>query len=232
MPYGFEEYVRGLWMKLVDLTPAVLGAVLVLVIGWIAGKALGRALSKVLDKVGVDDALRKTVIGKAMERSGMKIVRFFDLLIQWLVYLIAILAAVDILNITVLSNFMNTVVQYVPSFIAGLFIVIMGFIAADFVGDSVKAVGKEANVEFSSIAGDAIKLFLYFIVIVVGLSVMKIDVQILYIFANAAAWGTALGIGAAIAIAFGWGFKDYVAKNANTWVAGLNAKAKERKHVH
>jgi len=231
MQYDFEEYVTGLWVKLVDLTPALFGAVVVLVIGWIAGKALGRALSEVLDRVGVDDALRKTVIGKAMERSGMRIVRFFDLLIRWFVYLIAILAAVNILNITVLSNFMSSLVQYLPSFIAGIFIIILGFIAADFLGDSLKAVGREAELEFSSIAGDALKLFLYFIVIVVGLSVMKIDVQILYIFANAAAWGTALGVGAAIAIAFGWGFKDYVAKNANTWVTGLTNRAKERKRA-
>ncbi len=215
-------------MKLVDLTPAVLGAIIVLIIGWVGGRVLGRGLSKVLDKVGVDDALRKTAIGKAMERSGMKIVRFFDLLIRWFVYLIAILAAVDILQITVLSTFMSTLVQYLPSFIAGLFIIILGFIAADFVGDSLKAVGKEAKLEFSSIAADGIKVFLYFVIIVLGLSVMKIDVQILYIFANAAAWGTALGIGAAIAIAFGLGFKDYIRKNAENWAEAITEKTKGR----
>lgn len=215
-------------LRLVDLTPAALGAVIVLIIGWAVGRAVGHGVSRVLDKAGVDDAVRKTAIGKAMERSGMRIVRFFDLLIRWFVYLIAILAAVNILNITVLSNFMSTLVQYLPSFIAGIFIIILGFIVADFVGDSVKAVGREAKVEFSSVVGDGIKLFLYFIVIVVGLSVMKIDVQILYIFANAAAWGTALGIGAAIAIAFGLGFKDYIARNAEQWVATITAKAKEQ----
>lgn len=223
-----EEYLSGLLLKLVDLAPVALGAVIVLAIGWAAGRALGRGVSKVLDKVGVDDAVRKTAIGKAMERSGMKIIRVFDLLTRWFVYLIAILAAVNILNITVLSNFMSTLVQYLPSFIAGIFIIILGFIVADFVGDSVKAVGREAKVEFSSVVGDGIKFFLYFVVVVVGLSVMKIDVQILYIFANAAAWGTALGIGAAIAIAFGLGFKDHVARNAEEWIAAITAKAKKQ----
>ncbi len=223
---GVEEYVKGLLVKLVDVTPAVVGAVIVLIIGWIAGRALGKGLSKVLDKAGLDDALLKTVIGKAMERSGMKIVRFFDLIVRWFVYLIAILAAVNILNITVLSNFMSTLVQYLPSFIAGIFIIILGFIAADFVGDALKAVGEEAELEFSSIVADGIKIFLYFVIIVVGLSVMKIDVQILYIFANAAAWGIAFGIGAAIAIAFGLGYKDYIAKNAEKWATAITEKAK------
>lgn len=225
--YGLEEYLEGLWLKLVDLTPAVFGAVIVLVIGWILGRLIGSGVSRALDRAGVDDAVRKTAIGKALERSGITVVRFFNLVVRWFVYLIAILAAVNILNIVVLSNFMNTVVQYLPSFIAGIFIMILGVVVADFVGDAVKAVGKEAKVEFSSILGDGVKLFLYFIVIVMGLSVMKINVQILYVFANAFAWGAALGIGAAIAIAFGLGFKDFVAKNADTWVASITARSRE-----
>ena len=44
--YGVKEYIKGLWVKLVDLTPMVLGAVVVLIIGRVAGRALGRGLSK------------------------------------------------------------------------------------------------------------------------------------------------------------------------------------------
>lgn len=226
--YGLEEYLKGLWLKLVDLTPAILGSIVVLAIGWVLGRAIGRGVSKALDKAGVDDAVRRTAVGKALERSGITVVRFFDLIVRWFIYLIAILAAVNILNIAILSNFMSAVVQYLPSFIAGVFIVILGIIVADFVGDAVKAVGREAKVEFSSIIGDGLKVFLYFIVVVIGLSVMKINVQILYIFANAFAWGTALGIGAAIAIAFGLGFKDFIAKNAEEWVASITARAREK----
>lgn len=222
-----QEYLKGLWLKLVDLTPAILGSVVVLVIGLILGRVVGSGVSRVLDKAGVDDAVRKTAIGKALERSGMRVVRFFELIIRWFVYLIAILAAANILNIAVLSSFLTSVVQYLPRFIAGVFIIILGVILGDFVGDAIKAVGREARAEFSMVLGDALKVFLYFIVIIIGLSVMQINVQILYIFSTALAWGTALGVGAAIAIAFGLGFKDYVARNAEAWVTSITVKTQQ-----
>jgi hypothetical protein len=146
------------------------------------------------------------VIGKAIERAGITYVGFFDLIVRWFIYLVAILAAVDILKIPVLSAFMNTVVQYLPSFIAGVLILIFGFIIADFIGDA------EGKVEYSGLISSGLKLFLYFVVIIIGLSVMKVDVSILRIFASALAWGLALGIGAAVGIAFGLGFEDVVSR--------------------
>jgi hypothetical protein len=225
--YGLQDYIAGLWLKLVDLTPVILGSIVVLVVGYVLGRVLGSGVSRVLDKVGVDDAVRKTAIGRALERSGVSVVRFFELIVRWFVYLIAILTAANILNIAVLSSFLASVVQYLPRFIAGVFIIILGIILADFVGDAVKAVGREARAEFSMVLGDALKVFLYLIVIIMGLSVMQIDVRILYVFSTALAWGTALGVGAAIAIAFGLGFKDYVARNAEGWVTSITAKTRQ-----
>jgi hypothetical protein len=170
--------------------------------------------------------LRKTAIGKALERSGVTTVRFFDLIIRWFIYLIAVFAAVNILEITVLSEFMKTVVEYLPSFIAGAFIIIFGFIIADFIGDAVTAVGKEAKVEFSGLIAAGLKLLLYFVVLTIALGLMRIDVEILYVFANALAWGAAIGIGAGLGIAFGWGFKDVVAKNAKKWITSIEKTAK------
>jgi len=221
-----ESMLVDVWAVFIDMLPKVAGAIVVLIIGWIAGRVIGKGVSKVLDKAGVDDALRKTAIGKALERSGVTTVRFFDLIIRWFIYLIAVFAAVDILEITVLSEFMKTVVEYLPSFIAGAFIIIFGFIIADFIGDAVAAVSKEAKVEFSGLIAAGLKLLLYFVVLTIALGLMRIDVEILYVFANALAWGAAIGIGAGLGIAFGWGFKDVVAKNAKKWVTSIEKTAK------
>jgi hypothetical protein len=204
----------------------IAGAIIVLIIGWIAGRLIGKAVSKILDKVGVDDAVRKTVFGKALEKSGITVVKFFDYIFRWFIYLIAVLAAVDILKIAVLSEFMQTVVEYLPSFIGGVFILVFGFIIVDFLGDMISAVGREAKLEFSGIIAVGLKLMLYFVVLVVALQLMRIDVEILYIFANAAAWGLALGIGAGLGIALGWGFKDTIARNSRKWLVSLEKTAK------
>ena len=211
---GTGSFLSELWITLLGYVPLIFGAVVVLVIGWIAGRVLGKSVSKILDRIGVDDALKKTVVGKAIEKSGMTVVKFFDLTVRWFVYLIALLAATDILNITILSNFMNRVVEYIPSLLAGVVVIIAGIILMDFISDAVKSFIEAASAEYADIMVVALRFFLYFIVITVGLSMMNVNVSILYTFAESIAWGAALGIGAGLGIALGWGLKDVVAKKA------------------
>jgi hypothetical protein len=223
---AIENMLINAWTTLFDLLPKIAGAIIVLIIGWIAGRIIGKGVSHVLDKIGVDDALLKTAFGKAIEKSGITVVRFFDLVIRWFIYLIALFAATDILEISVLSEFMRSIVSYLPSFIAGVFILIFGFIIADFVGDAIESIGKEAKIEFSGMISNLLKLLLYFIILTVALGMMKIDIKILYIFAEALAWGAAIGIGAGLGIAIGWGLKDFVAKNAAKWFTDIEKSAK------
>ncbi len=220
-------FLEDLWNMVVNMLPGIVGAIVALIIGWIAGRALGKGVSKILDKTGVDDALRKTVVGKSIEKSGITCVHFFDLIVRWFVYLIAILAAANILNITALSDFLNTVVSYLPSFIAGIFILLFGFIIIDYFADFFRTFGREAKIEFIGIITFGLRLLLYFVIIVIALSVIGIDVTILYIFATALAWGIAVGAGVGIAIAVGLGFKDAVREKANEWIRTAAEAAKK-----
>ena len=213
-----EDFINSLILNVAEILPRLAGAIIALIIGWIAGKALGKAVSKLLDKAGVDDALRKTLVGKTLERSGITCVGFFDLIVRWFVYLIAIFVAVDILQIEVVSTYMNMVVSYLPSFIAGIVIFIAGFIIIDYVADFIRQLGEEAEIAYARIFADGLRLFLYGVVTILALSQMKIDVSILYIFANALAWGLAIGVCVGLGIALGWGFKDAVAENSKKWI--------------
>jgi len=218
---------EGLLEELISFAPRLAGAVIILVIGWAVGRGLGKGISRVLDKAGVDDALRRTPVGRAIEKAGVSLVHFFDLIVRWFVYLIAILAAVNVLEITVLSNFMNTVVTYLPSFIAGLFILLIGFIVADFVGDAITQVGREAHIEYHAILSTIVRFTLYFVVLLIGLSTMRIDVTILNIFATAIAWGIAGAIALGIGLAVGLGLKDVIAKRAEDWFKKASETVKE-----
>jgi len=224
-------FLENLWKIFVGMVPAIIGAIVALIIGWIAGRALGKGVSKILDRAGVDDALRKTVIGRAIEKSGVTCVRFFDLIVRWFVYLIAILAAANILNITVLSQFLSMVVSYLPSFIAGVFILLFGFIVVDYFADFFKTFGREAKIEFTGAIASGLRLLLYFVVVVISLSVIGIDVTILYILATALAWGIAVGAGVGMAIAVGWGFKDAVKKKADEWIKTAAEAARKAEEI-
>ncbi len=211
------EFFSSLAAWIVNATPKIITAVIILIIGWAIGRGLGAAISRILDKAGVDDALRKTSIGRAIEKSGISIPKFFDVLIRAFIYLIAVFAAVNVLEIEFLTHYMQMVVEYLPSFIAGVFILIFGLMVSDFVGDAIRAVGREAKIEYAGAASLLVRGIMYLVVIIIGLSTMRIDVSILYTIVTALSWGLAGAVAIGGGIALGFGLRDFVAKRAETW---------------
>ncbi|WP_254837759.1 mechanosensitive ion channel family protein [Natronomonas marina] len=135
-------------------------------------------------------------------------------------YALALLAAADALAVELLSEWISAAVSYLPAFVAGALIIVVGFVLADFVADVVAHTETVTETSYTDVFADGLRVFLYFVVTVIGLGTMGVDVRILNTFAQAAAWGLAAGVALAIGIAFGLGGRDYVAANIGDWLPG------------
>jgi hypothetical protein len=193
--------------------PNLLAAIIILIIGWIVGRLLGAGVSALLDRLGVDDAFAKTSIGKAIERQyggqgSRGIVKFFDLLVRWFVYLIAIVAAANALNLAFLTGLMTQIIAYLPNIAIFVILLIVGFIVIDWFADFLRHIGTVQNSSMMQPVITVLQAFLYFVLIILALQQLKIDLTIIYVFITPIAWGVGLGIGAAIAIIVGFGLRD------------------------
>jgi uncharacterized membrane protein len=141
---------------------------------------------------------------------------FLGKVTAWFVYALAI---------PILSEWIATAVSYLPAFIAGLLVIIGGFIVADFIGDAIERTRAAAQTAYATWFATGVRMFLYFTAVVIGLDTMGVDVNILYIFARAMAWGLAAGLALAIGISFGWGGHDYVANKMNRWAGSARNTA-------
>jgi small-conductance mechanosensitive channel len=194
--------------SVIAFIPNLIAAVVILLIGWIVGRLLGKVISGILDKIGVDDALIKTSVGKAIEQSGTSVVTFFDLIVRWFIYLIAIVAAANVLQLEFLTSLLQSIVTYLPHVAMFLIILIAGFIMVDYFADLIDAWGKTQDIEFLGIITLILRVFFYFIILMLALSQLLIDLTIIYTFITPIAWGVGIGIGAGIAIFIGFGLKD------------------------
>ena len=193
---------------IVATLPVVIGAVLILVIGWIAGRLLGKAVRMVLDKLKVDSLFADSSFLKALAGAGITISYIFDVVIRMFVYLIAVLAAVDLLNLDYLSALMKDIVEYIPHIIVFVMIVLVGFILIDYFADFLLKFHPTANVDLMAPVILLMRVFLYFVVAIFALSQLKLDLAIIYTFLTPVAWGIGIGLGAAIAIVFWFGLKE------------------------
>ena len=202
------EALRQMVYSAITFIPSILAAIIILLIGWVVGRLLGSVISKALDKIGVDDALRKTSLGKAIEQSGTTVVHFFDLVVRWFVYLIAFVAAANVLQLAFLTDLLANFVVYLPHIIMFLIILFAGFILVDYFADLVAGWGKTQNIEFLGLIILLLRVFFYFVIIILALSQLLIDLTIIYTFVTPIAWGVGIGIGAGIAVFIAYGLKD------------------------
>lgn len=214
--------------QVIVFLPNLLAAIVILVIGWIVGRFLGKAISSLLDRMGVDEALSATSIGRAIDRqyggSGNRgIVQFFDVIVRWFVYLIAILAAANVLQLEFLTVLVQDIIAFVPNVAIFVIILIVGFILIDYFADLLRHLGATSSISMMGPIVTVLQAFLYFVLVVLALQQLRIDLTIIYIFITPLAWGLGLGLGAAIAIAVGFGLRD----RAPELVDGLIGKIRE-----
>ncbi len=202
------EPVQELARNTILFVPNLIAAIIILIIGWILGRILGRVVAEILDRIGVDDALRKTSAGKHLEQSTMNISHLFDLIVRWFIYLIAILAAVSVLQIASLTTAVAVIVAYIPNIVAFILILVIGIILVDWLIDLLQGMGETQDIQGFGVIAAFLRAFFYFVVVILALQQLLLDLSIIYVFVIPLAWGVALGLGAAIAIIVGFGLRD------------------------
>jgi len=204
--------------ELITFLPRLVGALVILVIGWVIGRAAGRVVMSIADGIELDRMVLETPLGRILGGTEQAVSGTFGKLAKWFVYGLAILAAANALAIALLSEWISTAVSYLPAFIAGLLVIVIGFVVADFIGDIIERTRALTETAYNRLFADGARVFLYFTALVIGLDTMGIDVAILYVFAQALAWGIAAAVAIGVGVALGWGGKDYVADNIGRWM--------------
>lgn len=197
-------------VKMVDTLIAIVGAIILLIIGLILGRVLGKVVRLVLDKIGVDTMVSKAGVGDTIEKTGWSISKIFDVVIRWFIYIIFIMAAVNVLNVQYLSDFMTALALYFPRLIIAAIILVVGMILITFAMKWIDETLGSHEILLADIIAPVLKAIMVVIVLVLAMEQLLINMQIIYTFLVPLAWGIGIGIGVAIGISVGWGGREAV----------------------
>ncbi|MDD1701373.1 MAG: hypothetical protein LUQ31_00145, partial [Methanoregula sp.] len=182
--------------------PSIIGALVVLIIGWIVGRLLGKAVRIILDKISEQHVVEQVAdhgsFSGSVKKAGITVGYIGDIAVRIFVYLIAVLAAVDILNMDYMSKFMTVIVEYIPHIVAFVIILIVGLLLADYFIDFLNRYYAKQDIQLISPVLLLLRVFLYFVIAVLALSQLMLDLTIIYTFVTPIAWGIGIGLGAAI----------------------------------
>lgn len=178
-----------------------LPAILILLVGWLIGKIFGKIVRSFLEKMKADKYFK---FGRGFEVSNV-----FSVIATWSIYLIAIIVAVDTLQIDILSKILLEVLMFIPDVVMGIIIILVGYLVAKYVQGQIVA----SKVTYSEIMGQVI--FFFTIIIAIDLALHKIGLEPFVIDGIILILVGSIGLG--IAIALGLGLKDTVARLAKKY---------------
>lgn len=188
--------------QLLEFIPKLGGAIAVFIIGWIIARYVSRLINKLLSKTGLhklDDKLQEIEL---ISKTNIKVnlAKAISRFLYYLIFLVFIVAAIEILGIQALSDMIGDLINYIPVLLVAFLILVAGLLFAEFLR-------KMLLTALSSLGVPAAKLisfaFFYFLVINVFISALgQAKIETDFISQNL----TLIIGGAVAAFAIGYGF--------------------------
>jgi small-conductance mechanosensitive channel len=193
----------NLWVGVIGFVPNLVIAILIVIIGWAIGALLGRVVSQVIKSLKVDDGLRKAGVEEFLGRGGMNLNSgaFLGGLVKWFIMLVFLIAALDVLRLTQVTQFLRNILEYIPQVIVAVLILLAAGIIGDVLKRIVVSSAKTANLRSSGFLGSVTKWAIWVFAILVALSQLGIAPMIIntlftgFVVALSLAFGLAFGLG-------------------------------------
>jgi len=191
--------LQEVWVSLASFLPSFIGAILVFLIGWIVAEAVGGIVHQVIRALRLDGLLHKLDLGRVVERAGWKLNSgaFAGWIVKWSLVVAFLLASVNILGLTAVSDFLKDVLLYIPNVIVAALVLVIAAVVADVVERAVRGSVEAAGYR-GSLAGLVARWAIWIFAFLVVLPQLGV--------ATALIQTVVTGLVAALAIAFGLSF--------------------------
>ena len=196
----------GLWERFVDFLPSLLGALLVFFLGLIVAVALGKVAEKLISLLHIDQVIEKMKLGEKFKDAGIeiKVSKFFGELVKWFLILVFLMAATDILKLTQVSVFLNSVILYIPNIVIATIILSVAFLFGNFVFQAVRSSTRVAGVVSAAFLATVAK----WSIVIFGLLAALIQLGIATSLVNTIFMGLVAALSLAFGLSFGLGGKE------------------------
>lgn len=162
----FQEYTLTISDALTEIVnrvigfiPSLVGAIVILIVGWIVASLLEWAVENIVRAVGLQTLFEKAKIEEIVKKTESKkdTSGLIGAVVKWVLMIVTLIAAADVLGMTQIATFLDSVLGYVPSVVASATILIIGAIFAHFMASVVRSSVTAAKLTFAEAASAMVK---------------------------------------------------------------------------
>lgn len=197
------EALKGLWQAFLMFIPKLVGAIIIFIIGWFISVGVGKLISEILKRIKFNQIFEKGVWKDALEKAEFKIDAsgFIGVICKWILVIVFLLAAVEILGLAQFADFLVKVLAYLPNVIVAALIFVVAVIISDILEKLVRAVVEGVRVGYGQVVGAIVRWSIWVFAVLAILIQLKIAPALLqslfigFVALLAIAGGIAFGLG-------------------------------------
>jgi len=190
--------------------PALIGAIIVFVIGWFISVGVGRLITEILRKIKFNQIFEKGSWDDVLAKADIKVdvSGFIGAIIKWVLVIVFLLAAVEILGFVQFASFLNRVLAYLPNVIVAALIFVVTVIVVDIVEKVVRVAVESIKIGYGQMISAVVKWSIWIF------SIMAILYQLGIVrpFMETLFQGLVAMLVISLGIAFGLGGKEVAAE--------------------
>ena len=216
----FSARLTNLFGQFVEFVPDLIGALLLVLFGWIVARLLRSAGTRLAVWF---NALVERSLGRERApylRLSTASVTLVGNVTFWIIILLFVTAATRVLGLTAFSDWLDQVVGYLPTLLAGGLIILVGVVISALVRDLTAATVASAGVAYSDVFARGAQAVVLVTALIIGINQIGIDVTLLVTLVSI--------LFAALCIAFALAF----ALGARTFVSNLIGAHYLQQHYH
>jgi len=165
-----------LWQGFINFIPRLIGAVIIFIIGWFIAVGIGRLAAEILRKIKFNRLFEKGGVKTALEKAEVKVdpAGFIGAIFKWILVIVFLLAAVEVLGFGQFALFLARVLGYLPNVIVAVLIFVVAVIIADISEKIVRSAVESAKVGYGQISGVIVRWSIWVFAILAILSQLRI----------------------------------------------------------
>jgi len=198
------QSLKDFGVEVLRFVPNLIGALILLWIGKIVARAFRNALVKLFELLKVEKVAKQIGVAEGISDLGFKVstTDIFAIIMYWVVYLVFVLAAVQVLDLQTVSDIVAELINYIPNVIGAVIVMLVGITVARFVENAI------AHVKNAKLLS---KMAYFIILVVVSVSALEqLGFQVSFFTDNVNI--LMAGLALALGLAFGLGGKDRAKK--------------------
>ena len=171
------EILRALYNDFISVSPRILGAIVIFIVGYVIAKFLAYIIKRILGSIGIDKLAAKLNEIEFIEKSSIKIIPsvVFSKIVYYTLLLIFTILASEYLAIDAITGLVRDILAYIPNLIAALLVLIIGLLIAQFIQNILVTTLKSLGVPSAKFVGVFVFYFIFLMAVITALAQVGID---------------------------------------------------------